>query len=50
MTPMWNEVETMPRTQAISAITIALMLTLLLGGCGQPVATPTLGADPSDPA
>jgi CubicO group peptidase (beta-lactamase class C family) len=39
----------MARTPMIAAIGIALMLTLLLGGCGQPVATPTIEADPSDP-
>jgi len=33
----------------VSAIGIALTLALLLGGCGQPVATPTTEADPSDP-
>ena len=39
----------MTRTPIISAIGIAFTLTLLLGGCGQPVATPTTEADPSGP-
>ena len=39
----------MTRNPIISAIGIAFTLTLLLGGCGQPVATPTTAADPSDP-
>jgi CubicO group peptidase (beta-lactamase class C family) len=38
-----------PSYVMVSAIGIALTLTLLLGGCGQPVATPTTEADPSDP-
>jgi CubicO group peptidase (beta-lactamase class C family) len=35
----------MPRIQISSAIPIALVLTLLLGGCGGPAATPTVQAD-----
>jgi CubicO group peptidase (beta-lactamase class C family) len=44
-----KEVEAMTRTPMITAIGIALTLTLLLGGCGQPVAAPTIEADPSGP-
>jgi len=39
----------MTRTPIVTAIGIALTLTLLLGGCGQPVAAPTVEADPSGP-
>jgi len=39
----------MTRTPIVTAIGIALTLALLLGGCGQTVATPTVEADPSGP-
>jgi len=40
-----RKVETMTRLRTIGAIGIALTLTLLLGGCGQPSVTSTIGAD-----
>jgi CubicO group peptidase (beta-lactamase class C family) len=42
-------VETVVKTPIVAAVGIALTLTLLLGGCGQPVATLTSEADPPGP-
>jgi len=39
----------MTKCPMLLAVAIALALTLLLGGCGQPVARPTIEAGPSDP-